>query len=107
MQCGGLDAVQGTSERRMDERRQAAGTGGHLEREPPQGAAGTVDVVNERGRRMKIPQYVVVRMKDMEVICFTGDIGAALDFVADQTKNEDAEYVIYEKLGRDDTPVRY
>ena len=32
---------------------------------------------------MKIPQYVLVRMKDMEVICFTGDIGAALDFVAD------------------------
>lgn len=49
---------------------------------------------------MKIPWYVVVRAQDMEVICFTSDLGAALDFVANQAKNEDTEYVIYEKLQR-------
>lgn len=48
---------------------------------------------------MKAPGYVVIRLKDMELVCFTTDIGAAINFVKDQS-DENTEYVIYERLSK-------
>lgn len=47
---------------------------------------------------MKPTRYMVIRAKEMEVVCFSNDIGAVLDYVATQSKNEDAELIIYELL---------
>lgn len=47
----------------------------------------------------KAPMYVMVRLKDMEVLGYTTDLGAAIDFVNAQ-KSEGIECVIYERLSK-------